>query len=124
TRPPSPSNEIESTVTKAYRTPSFSSTPRQYLNASRAAVPLYEIKFNEAKLRAVAAKIKAPANRRHWLWERSPMRPETQNGISFLARLYRQGETIHSFDEVETKHPRWSFKSTNPMDCRVAAEMR
>jgi hypothetical protein len=33
-----------------------------------------------------AAKIKAPASWRHWLWERSPMRPETQNAISFLSR--------------------------------------
>ena len=98
TRPPSPPNEVETAVAKAWRTPTFTSTSRQYPKASRPAVPLSEIKFDEAKLRAVAAKIKTPANWRHWLWERSPMRPETQNAISFLSRLYRPSETVHAFD--------------------------
>ena len=127
TRLPSPQNEVEVAVAKAYRqTGTFSSSPRQYPNASRPAVPLAEIKFDEAKLRAVAAKIKPPTNWRHWLWERSPMRPETQNAISFLARLYRPGETVHAFDKmdgIEGKHPRWSFKINNPMDCRIPLEM-
>lgn len=128
TRPASPQNEVEVAVAKAYRqTTTFICTPRQYPNASRPAVPLSEIEFDEAKLRAVAAKINAPANWRHWLWERSPMRPETQNAISFLSRLYRPGETVHAFDKmdgIEGKHPRWSFTISNPMDCRVPVEMR
>jgi hypothetical protein len=127
TRPASPPNEIETAVSKAYRTTDFRSSPRYYSNATRTPLPLAEIKYDEAKLRAVAARIKASASWRHWLWERSPMRPETQNAISFLSRVYRPGETIHTFDKfdgIEGKRPRWSFTITNPMDCRVPAEMR
>jgi hypothetical protein len=127
TRPPSPPNEIETAVSKAYHTTAFSGIPRQYSQQKRRAVPLAEIKYDEAKLRAVAARSKAPASWRHWLWERSQMRPETQNAISFLARLYGPGETVHVFDKmdgIEGKHPRWTFKISNPMDCRVPSEMR
>ena len=127
TRPASPPSEIETAVSKAYETTTLASRPRQYLQAPRVAMPLSEIKFDEEKLRAVAAKIKIPASWGHWLWERSPMLPETQNAISFLSRLYRPGETVYAFDKfdgIEGKHPRWSFKISNPMDCRVPAEMR
>jgi hypothetical protein len=127
TRPASPPNEIETAVSKAYQTTAFGGVPRQYSQPKRRAIPLAEIKYDETKLRAVAARIKAPANWRHWLWERSQMRPETQNAISFLSRLYRPGETVHAFDKmdgIEGKQPRWSFKISNPMDCRVPTEMR
>lgn len=128
TRPVSPQNEVEFAVAKAYRqTTTFSSASVQYSPTPRRAVPLSEVNFDEAKLRAVATKIKTPANWRHWLWERSPMRPETQNAISFLSRLYRPGEMVHGFDKmdgIEGKHPRWSLTISNPMDCRVPVEMR
>ena len=128
TRLPSPPDEVESTVTKVYhQMPTFSSRSRQYPKTARPAVRLAQIKFDESKLRAVAAKIKTPANWRHWLWERSPIRPETQNAISFLSRLYCPAETVHAFDKmdgIEGKHPRWSFTITTPMDCRVPDEMR
>jgi hypothetical protein len=127
TRPASPPSEIETAVSKAYQTTAFRSGSRQYLRAPRMAVPLSEIKYDEAKLRAVTAKVKTPASWRHWLWERSPICPETQNAVSFLSRLYRPGETIHAFDKfdgIEGKHPRWTFTISNPMDCRVPAEMR
>ncbi len=127
TRPASPQNEVEVAVVKAYRqTTTFSNPPRHCSRTPRRLVPLSEVKFDEAKLRAVATKIKTPANWRHWLWERSPMRPETQNSISFLSRLYRPGEMVHAFDKmdgIEGKHPRWSFTISNPMDCRVPVEM-
>jgi len=127
TRPPSPPSEIETAVSKAYQTTGFRSGPCLFAHTPLMPVPLSEIKYDEAKLRAVAAKVKAPASWRHWLWERSPMRPETHNAISFLSRLYRPGETIHAFDKfdgIEGKHPRWTFTISNPMDCRVPAEMR
>jgi hypothetical protein len=128
TRPASPQNEVEIAVVKAYRqTSTFSSGSRQYSPSPRKAVPLSEIKFDEAKLRAVTAKIEAPASWRHWLWERSPMRPETQNAISFLSRLYHPSEKVHAFDKmdgIEGKQPRWSFTTSTPMDCRAPAGMR
>jgi hypothetical protein len=128
TRPASPDNEVEIAVAKAYRqTTTINKAPHQNSPAQRRALPLPEVKFDEAKLRAVATKIKTPVNWRHWLWERSPMRPETQNAISFLSRLYRPGEIVHAFDKmngIEGKHPRWSFTLSNPMDCRVSVEMR
>ena len=123
TRAPSPANEIEVAVGKAYQQTTFCSTPRKSPNAARP-VSLAEIKYNEARLRATAAKITMPANWRHWLWERSPMRPETQNALSFLSRLYQPGEIVQTFDVFKTKQPRWTVTVTNPMDCRVPEAMR
>lgn len=123
-RPPSPPNEIESAVSKAYRTPTFSSAPRPYPNASRPALPLSAIKFDEARLRVAAAKIVAPANWRHWLWERSPKRPEAMNGYSFLAQLYEPDEKVHLFDVFERKCPLATVIVRQPMDCRVPALIR
>jgi hypothetical protein len=123
TRAPGP-NEVEVAVAKAYRAPEIKSIPRQQSAGARRAVPLSEIKYDEKKLQSVAAKIRAPANWRHWLWERSQMRPETQNAISFLSYLYRPGETVHAFDKMNGKGPSWSFTISNPMDCRVPIEMR
>ncbi len=123
TRPPSPANEIEVAVAKVYQQTTFNSTPRKYPNAPRP-VSLAEIKYDEARLRATAAKITMPANWRHWLWERSPMRPETQNALSFLSRLYQPGEIVQTFDVFKTKNPRWTVTVTNPMDCRVPDAMR
>lgn len=128
TRPASPQNEVEVAVAKAYRhAPTSHGAAHQSSPAPRRAVPLSEVKFEEAKLRAVAVKIRTPANWRHWLWERSPMRPETQNAVSFLSRLYRPGETVYAFDKmdgVQGKRPRWSFTISRPMDCGIPAEMR
>jgi len=125
TRPPT-SNEVEEAVAKAYRAPVVKgiSRQRQYPKASRRPVPVSEIKYDEAKLRSVATMIESPANWRHWLSERSPLRPETQDAISFLSRLYRPGETVHAFDKMKVKHPRWSFTISSPMDCSVPVEMR
>jgi hypothetical protein len=128
TRLASPQDEVEVAVAKVYhQMTTFSRAPCQYSPAPQRAKPLSEVKFDETKLRAVAAKIKTPANWRQWLWERSPMLPETQNPVSFLSRLYRPGEMVHAFDKmdgIEGKHPRWSITISNPMDCCVPVEMR
>jgi hypothetical protein len=124
TRPRSPPNEVETAVAKAYRTPTFSSTPWQYQNASRPAVPLSEIKFDEAKLRAAAAKIKTPASWRHWLWERSPKRPEAMNALSCLAELYHPSEVVLIFDRMDAKEPAKAVSICRPMDCRLSFQIR
>src|ERR1017187_5011667 len=91
TRPPKPANEIQTTVAKAYAgTWIPSRTPTKFRPKRRASVPLTEIAFDSAKLAAIAGTIAPPTNWRHWLWERSPKRPETQNAFSFLAHLYRE----------------------------------
>ena len=122
TRPPKPANEIETAVGKAYRQ-TITSSPRQYVKAARRPVKLCDLQYDESKLRAVADKITLPASWRHWLWERSPIIPDSQNSVSFLARLYRRGEKVHTFDVFETKHPRWTFEIDNPMDCRLPDQM-
>ena len=121
TRPPSPPNEVEVAVAKAYHQ---TTTPRRYGTAARRPVKLTDLKYDEAKLRAVAEQIHAPVNWRHWLWERSPIIPDSQNALSFLARLYRPGEMVHTFDVFRTKTPRWTLNIDNPMDCRLPAQMR
>jgi len=125
TRDPSPANEITTAVAKVYsnsgRIEKFS-----FRNtfARRPAVPIAAIQYDESKLRAVAAKIQMPANWRHWLWERSPKRPETQNAMSFLAHLYQPGENILAFDAMKAKSPRWNIRVEDPMNCRTPETMR
>ncbi len=129
TRPPSPANEIQSAVKKAYSTstwtPSRTATPftPKYL----APVPITDIAFDLAKLRASAERITQPKSWRHWLWERSPKRPETQNAYSFLAHLYRDGEKVHVFDKfdgIEGATPNRTITISQPMDCRVPSIIR
>lgn len=125
TRLPKPPNEVEIAVHNSYhRAGAFGSAIHQCPATSRRAVPMSEIKYHEARLRAAAEQIKIPANWRHWLWERSPIRPETQNAISFLSHLYRPDEKVFAFDKISSPDPRWSFTIKNPMDCRVPVEMR
>jgi hypothetical protein len=126
TRPPKPANEIATAVAKA-----FNSKPacpaRPYVGRYTAPKPLAEIQFDAAKLRAVAARISSPRNWRHWLWERSPKRPETQNAFSFLAHLYAPGELVHVFDKfdgIEGKKPLVTITTGGPMDCRVPDAIR
>jgi hypothetical protein len=72
----------------------------------------------------MAASIPQPDNWRHWLWERSAKRPGTQNALSFLAHLYREGEKVHLFDKFESKIPMHTVTIQHPMDCRVPATIR
>jgi hypothetical protein len=125
-RPPTPANEIQTTVAKAYRcTWTPSGRPAAPFKASRRApVPLTEIHFDLDKLKAVAERITPPRSWCHWLWERSPKRPEAMNAFSFLAHLYRAGEIVLTFDEMESKTPVDWVKVTQPMDCRVPAPLR
>ena len=120
TRPPKPANEIGTTVAKAYGS-TLSGRSAPYKSHHRAPVPLTEIEFNPEKLKAITANIPQPHNCRHWLWERSPKRPETQNALSFLAHLYRDGEKVHIFDCMDTKTPERTITISQPMDCRVPA---
>lgn len=64
---------------------------------------LSEVAFDEGRLRALAAKL--PGVGEEWLWERSPIRPDTQNAGSFLGRLYRPGERVAVFTRMESKSP-------------------
>jgi len=82
------------------------------------------VEFNPEKLKTIAGNIPQPSNWRHWLWERSPKRPETQNAFSFLAHLYRDGEKIHLFDFMEAKTPTQTITISHPMDCRAPASIR
>lgn len=124
TRPPSPANEVQTAVAKAYSSDFRLSATR--LLASRAAsrpapIPIIDIRFDPAKLEAFAKRINSPRNWRHWLWERSPERPDAISAWSFLAHLYRPGEIVLVFDKMESKTPLQSVSITQPMDCRVPA---
>ena len=126
TRAPSPAVEIRTAVAKAYATtsspqrrPSSCKTPN-----AKQPVPISEVAFDPAKLAAVASRITQPRNWRHWLWERSPKRPETQNSYSFLMSVYRPGETVLGFDRMDSKTPVAIVQITEPMDCRVPAALR
>ena len=125
TRPPKPANEIQTTVARAYDgtwTPSARPAPCRAHH--RPSVPLTAVAFNPAKLLAVASTIAQPKNWRHWLWERSPRRPEAQNAFSFLKCLYRPGEKALVFDQMDAKTPVATVASADPMDCRVPATIR
>ncbi len=123
TRPPKPANEIATAVAKAFNSKTeFQARPGGGRNP--APKPLAGIQFDPAKLRAAAARVAPPRNWRHWLWERSPKRPETQNAFSFLAQLYAPGERIHVFDKLDSKTPLATVAITGPMDCRVPALIR
>lgn len=128
-RPPSPANEIQTAVEKAYRERGTCSAPRRYSFAlphqrPLAPRPLTAIQFDPAKLARVASRIKLPPNWRHWLWERSPKRPESMNGFSFLANLYPPGERVLVFDKMRAKKPLGCVTITEPMDCRVPDVIR
>ncbi len=112
TRPPSPPNEVQSAIRKAYSSTYAGATyPRR--------VPLTQIEPDLHKLERLAGKSQQPASWRHWLWERSPKRPESQNAYSFLKHVYRLGEVVHCFDSMESKTPAASVRISDPMDCRV-----
>lgn len=132
TRPPSPPNEIEVAVAKAY---SSQRVPPVGLPSSRgcfpqrsAPVPLSDLKFDEARLRQTANRISKPKNWRHWLWERSPKRPEAMNAYSFLKHVFAPGEKVcviravplHSNPTIyPPKKPDAVVEIKDAMDCRV-----
>jgi hypothetical protein len=123
TRQPTPTNEISTAVAKAFN----SNTPRQtftYNDRYIAPKRLVEIQFDPAKLRTAAARVSSPRNWRHWLWERSPKRPESQNAFSFLAHLYAPGEQVQVFEKMDSKTPLATVAIKRPMDCRVPALIR
>ena len=119
TRPPKPANEIIVAISKAYSaSPTRLRSGHRY-TATKPTVPLEKIQFDPAKLKSIASRISSPASYRHWLWERSPKLPETQNAFSFLAHLYAPGEQVHIFDELDSKQPIQTLQIGSPTDCRV-----
>ena len=126
TRPPKPATEISATVAKAYAgstwTPSGRLVP--FKSYHRAPVPLTAITFNPDKLKMIASTIPQPTSWRHWLWERSPKRPECMNAFSFLATLYRDGERVHLFEKFDSKTPMHTATIRHPMDTRSPAGIR
>ena len=126
TRPPKPANEIATAVARA-----FNAKPdcrvRTYTGRYTVPKKITDIHFDPAKLHAIASRIQPPKNWRHWLWERSPKRPETQNAFSFLTNLYAPGEKVHVFDKmdgIEGKTPLLTVTIGRPMDCRVPDSIR
>ena len=126
TRPPKPASEIQTTVAKAYGSSTWtpSSRPAPCRAHHRPSVPLTRIVFAPDKLKAISNTITQPRNWHHWLWERSPKRPETQNAFSFMAHLYRPGEKVLAFDKMESKTAVEVVEIAQPMDCRVPGSIR
>ena len=120
-RPPSPANEVVTAVAKAY---SSSQSPVRPFTYRQAPVPLHQIAFDPKKLEAAANQITRPASWRHWLWARSPKRPESQNAFSFLGALYRPVERVLLFDKFDSVKPAYTVPISQPMDCRVPALTR
>ena len=127
TRPPSPANEVQTAIAKAYseggkfifaKGTSFSTR-----GTFRRPVPITEIKFDPDKLARAAGRITKPGNWRHWLWERSPKHPTSMNAYSFLKHAYLPGNKIHVFDVFQTLPPRLTLTVSDPMDCRVPTEI-
>lgn len=128
TRRPSPVNEVQTAVAKAYRGPMRPSStleqsrlPRHFVSSP---TPITNLRFDLSKLKAFVEQIAQPRNWRHWLWERSPKRPDTQNALSFLAHLYLPGENVLLFDKMQSKLPFQSVSICTPMDCRVPTLIR
>jgi len=117
TRQPSPANEVITAVQKAYR--STWQPPQSGKSFRPHPVSMAEIKFDPSKLKAMAEKIRAPKNWRHFFWERSPKLPDAMNAYSFISNLYEPGEQVLVFDVFETKNPVAVVRVTEPMDCRV-----
>ena len=122
TRPSSPPDEITSAVKKSYSSSTYKAPATAvFPSASRPAPrPITDIEFDPAKLSAMADKITQPANWRHWLWQRSLKRPETQNALSFIKHLYRDGEHVHVFDSMIRATPTHTVIVTPVMDCTVS----
>src|SRR5271156_1943437 len=74
TRPPSPRNEVEQAVRKAYSS-NYTGRVIHGQAGLNPPVPITAIRYDPAKLKAAAERIAKPASWRHWLWERSPKRP-------------------------------------------------
>lgn len=128
TRPPSPPNEISSAVRKAYSSVARPSTAHSFPSAVRRQPrPITESIYDPAKLAAVANKVPSPKSWRHWLWQRSPIRPETQNAFSFLSHLYLDGERVNVFDSMDGAGgftPHHTVTISHPMDCRVPGHIQ
>lgn len=95
-----------------------------FVKATRSPVPVKQIAFDESRLAAVAARGPQPKSWRHWLWERSPKRPETQGPLAFLKCLFRPGEIVLAFDAMAAKQPAWRIQIAEPMNCQPPERMR
>lgn len=126
TRPSSPAGEVQSAVAFAYKCDSGDHRGSKHRQPGQPAQPPRKPlpEYDAAQLRKAAARIQMPRSWRHWLWERSAIRPDSQNAVSFLAKLFEPGETVLAFDEMQARRPHWQVVIESPMDCRVPPEMR
>jgi hypothetical protein len=85
-------------------------------------MPIEKVKADLGRLGHVASKVEA-RNWRHWLWERSPRRPDLIDSLEFLRGLYLPGEKIFVFDRMDTKEERWTLELDDNNRCEVPAEL-
>lgn len=120
TRVPSPRNEVAQAVRKAY---SSNYASKGGYVGWKSPKKLCEINYDEPKLQAKADIIPKPKSWPHWLWERSPKRPETQNAWSFLANVFQPGEKVLVFDKFDSTQAAGTVDISSPMDCRVPEQI-
>ena len=127
TRPPNPHTEIETAIAKAYGEPGGLGSIRSPLLSGlphATTRPLSEIQFDSERLAAAARQIERPRNWRHWLWERSPKQPETQNAYAVMLNLFRFGEHALVFDDMKSREPYAMLEIRYPMDCQVPSWLK
>ena len=86
------------------RLPSKNSTGTPFASATHA-VSIKKIEFDPAKLAVLAAQGPKLTNWRHWLWQRSPLRPDIHTGVWFLRRIFREGENALVFSSMRSSEP-------------------
>ncbi len=68
-------------------------------------VPISSIHFEPETLARLAAQAPSAVNWRHYLYERSPYRPDIHTGVWFLRKLFREGEKVLVFDTMKSSRP-------------------
>lgn len=77
--------------------------PARYSAPRPSAVPISKIEFDPAALAKITARGPNPTNWAHYLYEKSPCRPE--GGLWFLHKLFHRGENVLVFTEMTAKKP-------------------
>jgi hypothetical protein len=97
TRKPSPGNEIESAVAKAY-----GSTPQRHrLPAGKVFVRAVKPTYQPSKLESLARKMDGFGPEE--LEKKSPIRPKSRTVASFLFHLFEPGEQVLLFDKFASQ---------------------
>lgn len=113
-RPPNAAREVLDTIEKAF-SQSNRSTPIPHSKSFQ----ITKVPYDPSKLARLAKTIPIPKNWRHWLWERSPVRPDTINAYWFLKFLYLNGEKVLVFDEMKSPRPIATVEISDDMNTRV-----